>query len=495
MKPATARPAPPRRPRAVRPAAVGAIHRSAVQRSAIQRPGFREPQPSISRGWLVLVAACLALSACGGGGDASPSAPAGAAPRSPEAKAVADYMRDWYLWSDRMPAADPPDVETAEAMLDALRARPIDRYSYVEPRAVAQAFFDAGRTVGLGLGYAVAPDNATLAVRFVQPESPAAAAGLVRGDRIVAVDATPVPTLVAENRVAAAFGPATAGVSVTLRVQRAGGTNDLAITKAPYDFRAVQADRIIEAAGRRIGYVYLSSFTDPTVPAWRDAIARLAAAGAQDLVVDLRDNGGGRLSAAAAVAGTLAPAAADQPFWFVRFNARRTGSNYVVRMGAPLAGANFDRVVALTSGVTCSASELLVFGLAPWRTVERVGGTTCGKPVGFVPEPVGADKLLNAVSFGGANRDTPAEYYDGLAPRCAATDDWARPFGDTADPLVAAAVSLITTGACPAPAAAERAPQAGGPAAKAAPGPDRDATPGRPAQQPWRGPLDWAGLR
>lgn len=450
----------------------------------------RTPRPRAAKPMSIgiAIATSLVLSACGGGGGDG-SAPSATAVTATEGRAVATYMRDWYLWNDRLPATDPPEADSAEATLEALRARPIDRYSYVEPRAVAQAFFDEGRTVGLGLGYAVAPDQASLAVRFVQPDSPAAAAGLVRGDRIVAVDGTAVATLVAENRVTAAFGPTTAGVSVELSIQRAGATTVLTITKAAYDFRAVQADRVVDVAGRRIGYVYLSSFTDPTVPAWRDALARLAAAGAQDLVVDLRDNGGGRLAAAAAIAGTLAPGAADQPFWFVRFNARRAASDYIVRMGAPLAGVSFDRVVALTSGVTCSASELLVFGLAPWRTVERVGGTTCGKPVGFNPQPVGADKLLNAVSFGGANRDAPADYFDGLAPRCAATDDWRHPLGDPADPLFAAAVSLITTGACPVPAAGGTPPTA-----KAPPAPGQAPESARTAR-PWRGPLDWTDLR
>ena len=96
---------------------------------------------------------------------------------------------------------------------------------------------------------------------------------------------------------------------------------------------------------------------------------------------------------------------------------------------------------------------------------------------------MGQDKLLNAVTFGGANRDAPADYFDGLAPRCQAIDDRQRPLGDPADPLVAAALAWLHDGACP---AALAAPKGTDPRANTRP---------IDAQRPWRGPLDWMGLR
>ena len=416
------------------------------------------------------------LAGCGGGdGDAS----AGSTSES-EVQAVERFMRDRYLWSDQVPAADLSGVSTAEAALDALRARPIDRYSFVEARTVAEAFFDQGQTVGLGIGYATTDANEVV-LRFVQPASPAAAAGLARGDRIVAIDGRPVAELISAGTLGDAFGAPRAGVTVTLRVERPAGPIDVPVTKAAYAYQSVQSERVIANGARRVGYVYFSSFVEPARTAWPQALARLAADGAQDLVIDLRDNGGGRLGVAAAVAGTLAPSgAAGQPFWHVRFNAKHAASNYSVAVGANPDNFAFDLIVMLTSGTTCSASELLAFGLRPYRGVDTIGTATCGKPVGFLPQPVGADKLLNAVTFGGANRDADAAYFDGLPPRCAAVDDRRKPLGDPDDPLVAAALSWLRDSRCPAgdatqPKAAQRQPTW--------------------STRPWRGPVDWMGLR
>lgn len=389
-------------------------------------------------------------------------------------------MRDRYLWSDQVPAVDLSSLGTAEATLDALRARPIDRYSYVEPRAVAEAFFDQGQTVGLGIGYATIDTNEVV-LRFVQPASPAAAAGLARGDRIVAIDGRPVGELISAGTLGNAFGEPKAGVTVTLRVERLAGPTDVPVTKAVYAYQSVQSERVIANGARRVGYLYFSSFVEPARDAWPQALARLAANGAQDLVIDLRDNGGGRLGVAAAIAGTLAPSGAvGQPFWHVRFNAKHSASNYSVAVGANPDNFAFDRIVMLTSGTTCSASELLAFGLWPYRGVETIGTATCGKPVGFLPRPVGADKLLNAVTFGGANRDAQATYFDGLPPRCTAADDRRKPLGDPDDPLVAAALVWLRDGRCPAgdtttPKTDKRQPMR--------------------SDQPWRGPVDWMGLR
>lgn len=112
----------------------------------------------------------------------------------------------------------------------------------------------------------------------------------------------------------------------------------------------------------------------------------------------------------------------------------------------------------LTSPDTCSASESVINSLrGVGVTVNLVGGTTCGKPYGFYPQD-NCGTTYFAIQFKGVNQ---AGYGDGFAPTCAVADDFGHQLGDPAEARLAAALTLRSSGACPAAAAAS---------AKAAPG-------------------------
>lgn len=399
-----------------------------------------------------LVAAALAAG-CGGSDDD------GSGGAAAEVAWVRDLMTTRYLYAERVPAADLTGVLTAEAALEALRVNPPDRFSYVERRDRYRAFFDEGQTVGLGIVFRAEAD--ALALRVVQPASPAAAAGLRRGDRILAIDGTPVATLLAEGRVNAAIGPSEADLTLRLTVRSGAAVRDVAVTKAAYPVSPVLTSRLLEHGDRPVGYVALYTFVDPTGAAWTQAIDALRAAGARTLVVDLRDNGGGRLFSAAEVAGSLVgPTAVGQPFVALRYNARRAADARTIPLPAHPAAGSFDRVAWLVSEATCSAAEVLVAGLLPYRADASIGTRTCGKPVGFDPQTRG-DTVLSAVTFATVDRDGRGDWFDGLAPTCEVTAEPLLPLGDPSDPRLAQALHWLDTGRCAAPvaeAAARRAP-------------------------------------
>jgi C-terminal processing protease CtpA/Prc len=403
----------------------------------------------------------VALAACGGGAGPPPAPPA---PSVAEAAAEVEWVRstlaDAYLYADRMPAADLSGASGAAQALEALRVDPPDRFSYVERRARYEAFFDEGRTIGLGV--ALRAEAGRLLLRLVQPGSPAALAGLRRGDRIVSVDGVDVDALLAAGTVSAAFGPAEAGLVVRLGVERDGSRSEVAVEKADFPVAPVLATRTIERPGGPVGYVALYTFTEPARAAWADAVAGLRAAGVRRLVVDLRDNGGGRLFVAAEIAGSLAPpAAVGQPFAELRHNARRAADDLTIAMPAHPAGGAFERVAWIVSEATCSASESLIAGLRPYRDDPVIGTATCGKPVGSQPRTRG-ELVLSAVTFSSRNRDGFSDWFDGLAPTCAVADEPYLALGDEADPRLAEALHRLETGSCRSPAAPKAAmPDAG----------------------------------
>ncbi|RPH46039.1 MAG: PDZ domain-containing protein [Burkholderiales bacterium] len=427
--------------------------RDAMRSAAPAAPATvaRRPPLALRAGAAAVLAAVLATGCGGGSGGTSAAA-------SAEVEWVRSVMTGLYLYADRVPAADLTGKADAAQALEALRVDPPDRFSYVETRATYDGFFDDGVSVGLGIGLRI--EGETLVLRFVMPDSPADRAGLRRGDRIASIDGVAAATLIAARTVSEALGPAQAGLVVRLGVSRAGGVDEIALAKASYAVAPILASRLIERDGTRIGYLALYTFTETARPAWDTAIASLRAAGATRLVVDLRENGGGRLYVAADIAGSLAPAAAvGQTFTELRHNAAHAADDLSIPMPARAATGTFERVAWLVSDVTCSAAESLIVGLRPYRDDPIVGTRTCGKPVGFEPQ-VRGDTVLSAVSFIGRNRDGFTDWFDGLAPTCAVSDEPFLAFGDEADPRLAQALQHLSTGACgpTAPAAKSAAP-------------------------------------
>ena len=106
----------------------------------------------------------------------------------------------------------------------------------------------------------------------------------------------------------------------------------------------------------------------------------------------------------------------------------------------------------LTSGETCSASELVINGLKPFVTVITIGGTTCGKPYGFNAVANCATSYA-AMEASATNSLGQGNYVNGFAPTCAAVDNFDMPLGQTNEVLLNAALTYQTSGACPASSA------------------------------------------
>lgn len=412
---------------------------------------------------LAALAAALALAACGGGSDGG--APTGATTCDVGAQKtwLRGYMQDWYLWAGSSPNPDPAGYATLQAYFDALRfpgagAVPYDRWSYFQDSASYRQFFAEGRTMGYGLFVNGIEQQLPLRVRMTEPQSPAAAAGLQRGDIIVSANGRSAAALVAANDFAV-FSPAAEGERLTLVIERAGAQSTVEIAAATYTLTPVPTARVLTLPGGAVaGYVVLKDFITQAEAPLAAALADFRAAGATELIVDLRYNGGGRISTANAFASQIAGALhAGSLFTELRYNAAHAASNSRFTLSVAPAPA-FGRVVVLTGPRTCSASELLVNGLRPYAQVVTIGGTSCGKPFGFSPVESCAT-TFSAVNFQAYNAAGQGDYYDGIAPTCAASDTFSGALGDPAESLTAAAAAYLAGGSCPTagPAATQRA--------------------------------------
>jgi carboxyl-terminal processing protease len=138
----------------------------------------------------------------------------------------------------------------------------------------------------------------------------------------------------------------------------------------------------------------------------------------------------------------LTDADALTPFW-------NTTQGFSLSQGQNLPYLGLNRVYVLTSARTCSASESIVNGLrGVGIEVNLIGGTTCGKPYGFIAQD-NCGITYFAIQFKGVNDKGFGDYSDGMAPTCKVADDYTRQLGDPAEGQLAAALTLRSTGACP----------------------------------------------
>ena len=362
---------------------------------------------------------------------------------------VREVMRDLYLWSDTLPEVDPRRFPSPEAYLEAIRHRPLDdRFSYIASAAATDAFYDDSQFIGYGFSTAVS--NGELVVLQVFPESPAAEAGLSRGDRVVEIDGQPVSALIADGLIDGAFGPPEAGVSSELVVRtRAGGTSRQRLEKRLVTIPTVSLTRVLDVDGRRVGYLFFRNFVRPSVAALDEAFRSLAEAGVSELVLDLRYNGGGLVEVATHLAGLIGgPLTEGQPFARYAHNPRNVSRDRTLRFAAAGPGVpRLSRLIAITTRASASASELVLNGLRPFLPVVIIGAPTYGKPVGqYLLEF--CDKVLAPVSFSMRNANDQGDYFDGLPPTCAAPDDATRDLGDPAEASLAEALHYIRHDAC-----------------------------------------------
>lgn len=417
---------------------------------------------------LAALAVSTLLAACGGGDDDR------SVEDGPASCSVADqktwlraYMGERYFWYRDSPSPAPEAYTSLQAYFDALLYRGVnpafpaaDRWSYLQSTADFERFYGDGQSMGYGLFVAgmevQGQPTQPLYVRYTEPQSPAALAGVVRGDRILSANGRSASDMIAANDFAAltAVNP---GDRLTLVLRNAAGADrTVVLTAGTFALTPVPLARTLTTAnGRPMGYVMVKDMINQALSPLETAFNQFKAAGVQEVVVDLRYNGGGLVSVGGAVASQVAgPRAAGQTYATLAYSDREQARNASYAFANPASATGLARVYVLAGARTCSASEQVINALRPFVNVVLVGDTTCGKPVGFQPQDNGCGIVVNAVNFESLNARNEGRYFDGFDATCPVAESFTTPLGADADPLLAAARTHAATGACPSTGAA-----------------------------------------
>ncbi len=399
----------------------------------------------------------LCLAACGGDSPTNSSTATSAVACSSVGQNtfVRDTLQDIYFWYRNLSNADPTRYSSPEAYLEAVRYRPLDdTFSYINSKAADTAFFSESQFIGLGISTI---QTSATEVRLSQafPASPASEAGLDRGDYLLVINGKTVPDLIRTGEINTIFGPSEIGVRVDLTWRRrAGGEMSATLTKRAVTIPTVSDTRFFTQGGQRVGYVHFRNFVQPSTAALNTAFSALLDRGANELVLDLRYNGGGLVSVAQHLGGLIGGVRTNGQV-FVEFfhNDKNQNRNSVLRFADPPQALDLARVAIITTRASASASEAMVNSLRPFIGVQVVGNTTYGKPVGQYGFDF-CDKVLYPVAFQVRNARGQGDYFGGIPADCAAGDDLDHALGDTAEASLAEALSFLRSGRCTAGAAA-----------------------------------------
>ena len=265
---------------------------------------------------------------------------------------------------------EPEYYQLADIFAGTLRRRGLDRA------------FPGGRISYPGIGVLTRTDvSGANVITGVIQGTPAETAGLLVGDQIVSADDTPFETVRSfRDKV---------GKQVVLALRR--GATPLRIPVSPIDvepgkmfLEGMRASaRIVQANGRRIGYVHVWSYAGY---AYQQALERLLSDGilsdADALIWDLRDGWGGAV-----------------PEYLDLFNSRAPTMKVTDRNGAHgFVNVKWRKPVAmLVNGGTRSGKEVLAYGFKKYRIGEIIGTRTEGAVLAATAFLIGRGLLLLAV--------------------------------------------------------------------------------------------------
>ncbi|MBK0382368.1 hypothetical protein I5M32_05280 [Pedobacter sp. SD-b] len=435
------------------------------------------------------------------------------------------YAQQVYLWNDALPTYGvfmPRKYSSKSTILDNLNdelfaitqlktnpttGKPYEyiadadgvqimrpKYSYIEDLVASGKITfvkDLKSSVGLdgkgdGFGFgglsAVGNSKADYKVylNYVSPGSSAASFRLGRGTYINKINGKNIGTDF-DNEVDYINSTIFDDNSQTISIggKRADGTPfDVIVNRTQYDSSPVYKDTVLTVGSKKVGYLAFARFSSSanSQDILNTVFSKFAAQSVENLVIDLRYNGGGFVSTAQQMINLIAPLSVNGKKMFsLTYNTTLQQGKATILKNQPnrdqagniTSGTQFQddyslngntynfiktgtlnnvsKVIFITTGGTASASELVINSLKPYVDVKTVGATSYGKPVGFFP--IRIDKYdVYMSSFYNTNSAGQGNYFAGFTPDSPKKDDVTRDFGDPQELSLASALSYINTG-------------------------------------------------
>jgi len=278
-----------------------------------------------------------------------------------------------------------------------------DPYTVYLPPSVSNVFTTNLQGSFGGIGAELEIDNGSLTVVAPLAGTPAEKAGLIAGDIITKINGKDVSNMTFDDAIVAIRG--TNGTVVTLTIVRKGHTDpfDVPITRDTVTVKSVTTDLI--GANKDIAYIKINQFGDDTTDLLKTALQDAATNNRKGIIIDLRNNPGGLLTAAVASIGMVLPQTitstdADLSQRVAVHEKDRNGGITTQDATAAPIVPTIPMVVLVNAG-SASASEIFSGAMKDYGRAKLVGDKTFGK---------GSVQQLEDLSNGGSIKVTIAHW-------------------------------------------------------------------------------------
>jgi carboxyl-terminal processing protease len=353
-------------------------------------------------------------------------------------------MRDIYLWYEYVPDADISSFETPYELMDYLKYKPLDKWSYVMPKDEYLQYFEEGEMIGHGLLLGT-DSSGRVRISFIYASTQAFEQGIRRGWIVDKIN----DVVITRDNLGELIGPREIGIRNKFEfINPDGKYVTLYLIKEALDITPVLYHEIITSNNKLIGYIVFQDFIDAAILEIDNVFTEFKNNNIDELIMDLRYNSGGSVSVAEYLAGWIAGNKySDRAFVKFIHNNKYPDLDTVINVPYNENGLDLERIFFIGTNSTASASELLINGLEPYMDVILVGNNTHGKPVGMYALPfTNYNYVILPVCFKFTNGNDEGDFYDGLVPDSYSEDDITRDFGDPQEDCLEETLNIMETG-------------------------------------------------
>lgn len=409
-------------------------------------------------------------------------------------KFIYNGLYTYYFWENQVPALNNPaynNKDSLNAFLNKYKNPEelfysllyeygkVDKYSFIVDDSKVLDDWLAGISESMGIDFKLyyirsGSEDLVGVIRYVFKNSPAAVAGLKRGDFFTLINGQQLTssnyqTLLFTNKTYT-MGLASYGVTGFYANGKTATMTAVSLLENP-----IHLDTILNVNGIKVGYLVYNFFSNSFDSflntnfdiALNNVFGKFKNENIQKLIVDLRYNYGGSISSAIYLASMIYSVDTQLIFCKTKYNTflydyflGRYGQayfndyfqKYIAKTEkTPVTEINslgMSEVYFITSSETASASELLINGLEPYISVKQVGSNTVGKNVGSftIKDWIDANGNVNPnhkwamqpIVCKIANSRDFSEYTNGLVPEISMQENVANllPLGDLNEPLL-----------------------------------------------------------
>jgi len=393
-------------------------------------------------------------------------------------------LHDYYLWTDQVADLSNRKYQNTDSLNQFLnhftdpqllfesllyRYNVVDKWSFMVEESNVIDDWISGTSKTMGFDFDLRRydgDNVLGFVRYVLPNSPAKAAGLKRGDIFIKVNGQQLTISnyisLFLNSESYNLGFATIADGVISENGKTSPTMDAIVMQE----NPIHMDTTFMVGNQKIGYLVYNGFNSDFDLQLNNAFKDFKDAQIDQLVMDLRYNGGGSVQTCIYLASMIYGTNSKLIFAQSQYNSflqsyltdlygESALSDYFtptmfVSDNSPaiiINSLNLQKIYFIVSDNTASASELLINGLQPYMNVKVIGINTVGKYTGSTTVKdwdengnVNPDNnyAMQPIVVKYANSLGVSDFVDGLTPDIYAEEDIANllPFGDPNETLL-----------------------------------------------------------